>query len=110
MKKTLAIAVAALLAGSLSGMAHATVVRDVRQQVVSYADLNLESEADAAILLSRIESAARQVCGVGRGLIPIELKFHLQACANEAIARAVADVKAPLLTRKGEIMVRNTIE
>jgi UrcA family protein len=110
MKKTFAFAFAALLAGSLSGMAHATAARDVRQQVVSYADLNLESEGDAAILFSRIQSAARKVCGLGRGVMPIELQFHLQTCADDATARAVADVNAPLLTRKGQIVVQNTIE
>jgi UrcA family protein len=110
MKKTFAIAFAALLAGSLAGMAHATAVRDVRQEAVSYADLNLESEADAAILLRRIQSAARKVCGLSRGLIPLEIQLHLQACVDEATARAVADVNAPLLTRKGEIVVQNMIK
>ena len=104
--KTFAIAIAAVLAGSLTGMAHATSVRDVRQQVVSYADLNLESEADAATLLKRIESAARKVCGVGISPVPMELQFSLQMCAKDATARAVADVNAPLLTRRGELVVR----
>src|SRR4030095_3278225 len=110
MKKTFAIAVAALLAGSLAGMAQATAVRDVRQQVVSYADLNLDSETDAATLLSRIESAARKVCGVNLTPVPIELQYHLRMCAEDATARAVADVNAPLLTRRVQIVVRNTIE
>jgi len=110
MKKTIAIAFAALLAGSLTGMAHATTARGVQQQVVSYADLNLEDAADAAVLFSRIKSAARRVCGQSRGLIPMELQVHLQVCVDDATARAVADVNAPLLTRKGEIVVHNTIE
>jgi UrcA family protein len=110
MKKTFAIAIAALLAGSLTGMARATAVREVRQQVVSYADLNLESEADAAILLSRIESAARRLCSVGISPMPLELQRHLRMCVEDATARAVADVNAPPLTRRGQIVVRNTIE
>ena len=110
MKKTLVIATAALLAGSLAGMAHATTaVRGVQQQVVSYADLNLENEADAALLLSRIESAARKVCGLRLSPVPLELQYHLRACAEDATARAVADVNAPLLTRR-EITVRNIVE
>jgi UrcA family protein len=107
MKKTVALALVALLAGSLSGMAHATAVRGVQQQVVSYADLNLENDADAAILFSRIESAARKVCGVHIGPVPLELQFNLRMCAEEATARAVNDVNAPLLTRRSEIVVRN---
>jgi UrcA family protein len=109
MKKTLAIAAAALLAGSVAHLAQATVARNVRQQVVKYADLNLQSEADAAVLLSRIESAARKVCGLHAGPLPIELQVHLRTCAVEATARAVADVNAPLLTRR-EIVVRNIVE
>lgn len=111
MTKTFAIAIAAILAGSLAGMAQATAVRrDLQQQVVKFNDLNLEREADAAVLLGRIESAARQVCGLHAGPMPIEIKARLQLCANEATARAVADVDAPLLTRKGELVVRNVAE
>jgi UrcA family protein len=110
MKKMIAIAMTALLAGSLTGMAHATAARSVQQQVVSYADLNLDNEADAAVLFGRIKNAARKVCGQSRGLIPMELQYHMQTCVDDATARAVADVNAPLLTRKGEIVVRNTVE
>jgi len=82
---------------SLAGMAHATttVRRNVQQQVVSYGDLNLENEVDAATLLSRIESAARKVCGLDRvSFLPFALQYELQVCANEATARAVNDVNA----------------
>lgn len=111
MNKTFVLAATALLAGSLVGTAHATttVRRGMQQQVVSYADLNLDTEADAAILLSRIESAARNVCDLHRGPMPLELKTHLEACANAATARAVNDVNAPLLTRS-QIVVRNIVE
>ena len=110
MKKTLVLAAAALVAGSLSGMAHATTaVRGMEQQVVRYSDLNLENEADAAILFGRIKSAARKVCGLGISPLPLAMQYHLQMCADDATARAVADVNAPLLTRR-EIVVRNTIE
>jgi len=97
MKKTFVLAATALLAVSLAGMAHATttVRRNVQQQVVSYGDLNLENEVDAATLLSRIESAARKVCGLDRvSFLPFALQYELQVCANEATARAVNDVNA----------------
>jgi UrcA family protein len=110
MKKTVVLASVALLAGSLTGMAHATsTVRGVERQVVHYADLNLENEADAAILFSRIKSAARKVCGLGISPLPLAMQYHLQMCADDATARAVADVNAPLLTRR-EIVVRNIVE
>lgn len=111
MKKTFALASVALLAGSLTGLAHATTtVRGVEQQVVRYSDLNLENEADAAILFSRIKTAARKVCGLGGvSPLPLAMQYHLQMCAEDATARAVADVNAPLLTRR-EIVVLNIVE
>jgi len=109
MNKTFVLAATALLAGSLINTAHATttVRRVMEQQVVSFADLNLDIEADAATLLGRIESAARKVCGLKRAaLVPLEMHYQQQACANAATARAVNDVNAPLLTRR-QIVVRN---
>ena len=109
MNKTFVLAATALLAGSIVGTAHGTttVRHGVQQQAVNYADLNLDIEADAATLLGRIESAARKVCGLNRAsLVPLELQYALQACANEATARAVNEVNAPLLTRR-QIVVRN---
>jgi UrcA family protein len=105
--KTFAIAVATLVTG-LVGTAEATAVRNVRHQVVSYADLNLANAADAAILMGRIQTAAREVCGLRHArLIPMEIRVRLDSCAAEATARAVADVNAPLLTQHREIVVQN---
>jgi UrcA family protein len=109
MKKTFVLAATAVLAVSLAGLAHATttVRRNMQQQVVSYGDLNLETEADASTLLKRIESAARKVCGLDRvTVLPLAMQYELQVCANEAAARAVNDVNAPLLTRR-QIIVSN---
>jgi UrcA family protein len=109
--KTFAVATAAvLLTACVIGPAQATTNRALRQEVVSYADLNLDSEADTAILLGRIKSAARKVCGLRRkDLIPIELSTRLEICANDAAARAIAHVSSPLLTRRGQIVVRNEL-
>lgn len=100
--KKFALAFAMLLTGCLTATAHAsTAVRDLRRQVVSYADLNLESEADAATLSRRIKSAARTVCGVrSAGPMPLATLRIVERCADQATARAVADVNAPLLTRQ----------
>lgn len=106
--KMFAIAAAALLAGSLTGMAHATTTaakKNVQREVVSYADLNLENAADAAILHKRIVTAARRVCGVYASPIPLDFSSPLRACANDAVARAIADVNSPMLT--ANIVVRN---
>ena len=111
--KTIAIAVATLLTGCLAATAQATVpVKGVQQQVVRYGDLNLASQADSAILLGRIKSAARAVCGLHQGMpMPIEIQSRLQACAEDATARALADVDATAaLKRPGEVVVLNAFE
>jgi UrcA family protein len=113
MMKTFAIALATLLTGCLAATAQATVpVKGVQQQVVRYGDLNLTSQADSAILLGRIKSAARTVCGLHHGMpMPIEIQARLQACAEDATARALADVDAAAsLKRTGEVVVLNAFE
>ncbi len=109
--KTIAIAGAALLSGLLAATAQATVSRDVQREVVSYADLNLQSEADAAILVGRIEVAARKVCGLRTSRpLPLDIVARLRVCAEDATARAIAGVNAPTVLRQREIVVRNTPE
>ena len=111
--KTFAIAVATLLTGCLAATAQATVTaKNVQQQVVRYGDLNLASQADAAILLSRIKLAARNVCGLRNAmLLPIEIQWRRQACADDATARALAEVDAvAALKRQGEVVVLNAFE
>jgi UrcA family protein len=111
--KTFAIALATLLTGCLAVTAQAIVpVKGVQQQVVRYGDLNLASQADAAILLGRIKSAARNVCGLHHAmLLPIEIQARRQACAEDATARALAEVDASAsLKRTGEVVVLNAFE
>ncbi len=98
--KTLRIALATILTGCLAGAAQATVAeQNLERQVVSYADLNLESSADAATLLRRIQIAARKVCGVRyAGPLPLAFQKDFRNCAADSTARAVADVNAPMLT------------
>lgn len=111
--KTFAIAAAILLTGCLAATAQATVpVKSVQRQVVRYGDLNLASQADAAILLGRIKSAARTVCGLHQNMpMPIEIQSRLQACAADATSRALAEVDASAsLKRQGEVVVLNAFE
>ena len=95
--KTTAL-VTTLLIGCLAATAHATTTastENVRQSVVSYADLDLETEAGAKTLVRRIKFAARRVCGVNdAGLMAMEFRAQLHRCAEQATARAVADVDA----------------
>ena len=68
---------------------------DVRQQVVSYADLDLTRPAGVRELYHRIRYAARNVCETSYDRLGLDRR-----CFEQAIARAVAEVGAPLLTTR----------
>jgi UrcA family protein len=65
---------------------------------VSYADLNLSSEAGAATLYQRIRSAARNVCSPEPGERPLERYRDWKQCYETAINNAVGKVNSPLLS------------
>jgi UrcA family protein len=68
---------------------------DVRTETVRFADLDLTRPAGAHELYRRIQQAARDVCEPYR-LGDIMRSYRL--CLSSTIARAVAEVGAPLLT------------
>jgi UrcA family protein len=68
---------------------------DLRRQVVSYADLDLTHPAGAQELYHRIRYAARDVCETSNYRLGPDRR-----CIEQAIARAVAEVGAPLLTTR----------
>ena len=90
----------ALLFGCMAGTAQATVpaAKNVPYEVVSYADLNIAKQADAAILLQRVKAAARRVCIRSGALLALDAHNSVQRCANGATARAMVDVNARSLT------------
>jgi len=67
---------------------------DLRRQVVNFADLDLARPAAAQELYRRIRNAARTVCAT-YGPVSYE-----RSCAEQAIARAVAEVDAPSFTAR----------
>jgi UrcA family protein len=90
--------VTTLLIGCLAGTAQATTAvtaEKVRREVVNYADLDLESKSGAETLLHRIKFASRRVCGLNdAGVMAIEFRAQRYRCAEQATARAVADIDA----------------
>ncbi len=72
---------------------------------VRFHDLDLRDDADAQILLDRLERAAITACGgnpVFHGsyeLMPRRTVEVFQQCRDEAVARAVDAVGAPTLSR-----------
>ena len=95
-------AVAALTMTVLSpvatALAAAPAADALPQVAVTFADLDLASDAGAALLLRRIEAAARQVCGDPRELQPVARSMRVQQCNAQAIERAVTKVGAPKVT------------
>ena len=70
---------------------------EVRHQVVSYSDLNLNSARGADELLRRISSAADNVCGNRTGPRPLDEHRFTRGCIANAQEEAVYDVGHPLV-------------
>jgi UrcA family protein len=70
---------------------------DVAQVHVKYGDLNVNTPAGATVLYQRIRAAAAAVCGAP-GERDLAVLAHAKACADKAIAEAVATVGNATLT------------
>ena len=76
----------------------------MRQITVTYGDLDLGTLTDARVMLTRLEQAAKRACGGDPRLNPdYNLTFQslektYQECRSDAVARAVVEVNAALLT------------
>jgi UrcA family protein len=92
--KTRGLLLTALLIGCLAGTAQATtpVAKNMPYEVVSFADLNIANEADAAILLQRVRAAAHRVCVRSGALLALDLHNAMQRCTDSATTQAMSDV------------------
>ena len=63
---------------------------------VSYQDLNLSTEQGSQALYARIASAARAVCAA-EDIRDLRARPAIEACREQAIARAVHSVDSPRL-------------
>lgn len=103
-----ALAVSAL---AFAAMATPLAAKETSRNAVtlSYADLDLTSEAGANALLRRVDRAARQVCGIThaqRGLF----QRQRRQCVAETVGETVAKIDAPVVTqmhatREGQRMI-----
>lgn len=72
---------------------------------VGYADLDLQKEADARVLLGRLERAAYTACGGNPKfdrsyeLMPSYTQQVYRACRETALVRAVDNIRSPTLSR-----------
>lgn len=109
--KTLALIVSVgLSAGAISTAAFAGDVGEMtvdenglRSIAVYYDDLNLDSESGMDTLDRRIHQAAKEVCGVSLGKVPVSELVETRACTASAIDQAAEGIqgrgKVILLTR-----------
>lgn len=97
MKSAIRHTIFAVFLGSLSALAAAGPGDEPAKRTVHFADLDLSHGAGVAVLYTRIQSAAREVCGPANAW---ELKAMMitRHCVQQSIARAVAEVNAPMLT------------
>jgi UrcA family protein len=77
--------------------------------IVSYGDLNLDSEQGAKVLYARIRSAARNVCSSLEGCDLTEKKLW-QDCFDKAVASAVVQVNKARVTALHNQMINDTTE
>jgi UrcA family protein len=71
------------------------------RSAVYYGDLDLNAPQDAKIMLRRIEQAAKKACGGHRTFNSLtgRLDDTFDECWSEALARAVKQLSAPVVTR-----------
>jgi UrcA family protein len=92
---------------SVSGKAQAAEPAPSYTSIVSYGDLNLDSEQGAKVLYARIRSAAGSVCSSLEGRNLTERKFW-QGCFDKAVAGAVGQVNNTRVTALHNQMVNHT--
>ena len=98
LKFVLSCVLAGLVAGPVSALAASSgKLDDLPSRKVKYGDLDLNRDAGVAALFSRIKTAAREVCQP-TDVFFLNLVRQQYNCREDAVARAVADVNAPLLT------------
>lgn len=96
--KTLPIVLVTVMTSALSPSGNASSSEETRKQEVHYADLDITREPGAERLYKRIRTAAREICGTP-GIEQIINASRVRRCAEEATARAIAEVNSPALTR-----------
>jgi UrcA family protein len=96
--KSMSMGLVLMISAVLSGTGSAAPGAAIAQEKVSYADLNLSRPEGAARLYRRIERAAAKVC-VTPNDRQLSNRARRDSCIEQAIARAVAAVGAPALTR-----------
>src|SRR5262245_65647224 len=89
---------AACVLGLLPAASFAVGLDDTRSVRVHYSDLNLDTEAGASALYSRLTRAVKDVCGNEEEIIDISQLKDIETCRKQSLANAVTAVDRPALT------------
>jgi UrcA family protein len=81
-----------------TGRALSSADASVVTKVVSFADLNLNSEPGAKTLHGRLRNASNKVCAGLEAQRPIQQAYKWRSCVDGALARAVEQIDSPTLT------------
>lgn len=98
MQRSLTFACAAALAFCAMALAPAAAATETPSTQIAFADLDLNREAGAAVMLGRIERAAQAACGHRTGLMPLRERMALRTCVRSESEDAVRDVGNATLT------------
>jgi UrcA family protein len=107
-------AVALALTTALSWSAHAdrlngaVTVTSAPTMTVSFAELDITKPRGLQVLYSRIENAARIVCGVEPYLQPLSRTRQAKECYKTAVDDAVRQINRPTLTALHRAKTRST--
>jgi UrcA family protein len=89
---------AACVVGLLPVASFALGADDTRSVRIHYQDLNLDTEAGASALYSRLTRAVKDVCGSEEEIIDISQLKDIESCRRQSLANAVKAVDRPMLT------------
>jgi UrcA family protein len=79
-----------------------SVTGEPLKHVVSYRDLDLNQPQGIAILYTRVQSAAADVCAPLES-VDMSRRAHLEPCIAAATSRAVRSVNVPALTAYNDL-------
>jgi UrcA family protein len=92
---TAILSAAAMLGAAAAAPAFAQLIEDPESRVVTYGELDLNSEAGAETLIRRIDNASESVCARNDGRRPARQAARDRACEYETTEVAVNDVGHP---------------
>ena len=92
--------IAATAAPATAGVHPARADPDALETTVRFSDLDLGRASGAELMLSRLERAARDVCGEAPSPRELQKRTRYRACVATATQAAVARVDAPLVTAR----------